>query len=73
MAKRSRVSFNHAFIRKLREVNGFSRSEFAREIGLSGQTVYQIEAGKRVPSVKAIIKIMEVFPAVRVDSFFVIR
>ena len=46
-------------LKKLREKHGFSVRGFAKEAGVSTETVYSVEHGKRQPSMKTLGKIAQ--------------
>ena len=56
-------------VRALREVKGMSTRALAREAGVSTETIYAIEHGKRQPSVTTLDKIAKALDA-EVKDFF---
>jgi transcriptional regulator with XRE-family HTH domain len=55
--------------RDLRESKGMSTRNLAREAGVSTETIYSIEHGKRLPSVRTLGKIARAL-GVEVKDFF---
>jgi DNA-binding XRE family transcriptional regulator len=56
-------------IKQIRESKGLSTRQLAREAGISTETVYSIEHGKRLPSVTTLTKIARALDA-EVKDFF---
>jgi transcriptional regulator with XRE-family HTH domain len=56
-------------VRALREAKGMSTRVLAREAGVSTETIYAIEHGKRLPSVRTLGKIAKALD-VEVKDFF---
>jgi DNA-binding XRE family transcriptional regulator len=56
-------------VKQLRESKGFSTRQLAREAGVSTETIYSIEHGKRQPSVTTLGKIARALD-VEVKDFF---
>jgi transcriptional regulator with XRE-family HTH domain len=56
-------------VRALREAKGMSTRALAREAGVSTETIYAIEHGKRQPSVTTLDKIAKALDA-EVKDFF---
>jgi transcriptional regulator with XRE-family HTH domain len=56
-------------VRALREAKGMSTRALAREAGVSTETIYAIEHGKRQPSVTTLDKIAKALD-VEVKDFF---
>jgi transcriptional regulator with XRE-family HTH domain len=56
-------------VRALREAKGMSTRALAREAGVSTETIYAIEHGKRQPSVTTLDKIAKALDA-EVKNFF---
>ena len=56
-------------IKRIRESKGFSTRRLAREAGISTETIYSIEHGKRLPSVTTLTKIARAL-GVEVKDFF---
>jgi transcriptional regulator with XRE-family HTH domain len=60
-----RRSVNGEVVRAIREALGISTTEFAADVGISRQYLYQVEAGSkqpRLPTVKAIADRLGVTP-----------
>jgi len=56
-------------VRRAREAKGLSTRALAKEAGISTETVYSIEHGKRQPSITTLAKIARVL-GVEVRDFF---
>jgi len=56
-------------VRNLRESKGMSTRNLARAAGVSTETIYSIEHGKRLPSVTTLTKIARAL-GVEVKDFF---
>jgi putative molybdopterin biosynthesis protein len=56
-------------VRALREAKGMSTRTLAREAGVSTETIYSVEHGKRLPSVTTLTKIARAL-GVEVKDFF---
>jgi transcriptional regulator with XRE-family HTH domain len=56
-------------VRQLRESRGMSTRALAREAGVSTETIYSVEHGKRLPSVTTLDKIAKALD-VEVKDFF---
>jgi DNA-binding XRE family transcriptional regulator len=56
-------------IKAARESKGMSTRELAREAGISTETIYSVEHGKRLPSVTTLTKLARALD-VEVKDFF---
>lgn len=44
------LSTNHVALKAIRELNGLTRDELAKRVGVSRITIYYLETGKRNPT-----------------------
>ena len=56
-------------VKQLRESKGMSTRQLARAAGISTETIYSVEHGKRLPSVTTLTKIARAL-GVEVKDFF---
>ena len=49
------------WLKRARMANGLSQIELAKELGLTNQTLMNIETGKHTPSIKSMKKIADYF------------
>ena len=63
------MEINHTKLRKLREDRGYSVRGLAREAGVSTETVYSVEHGKRQPSVRTLGKLARALGVESKDLF----
>jgi transcriptional regulator with XRE-family HTH domain len=68
-ARISRVEVNPTRCKELRTARGLSIRKLAEEAGVSTETIYSIEHGKRQPSVRTLGKIAQAL-GVEVKDFF---
>ena len=48
-------------IKKLREMNGYTREELAEHINMSDKFIYEIESGKKSFSANTLLRLRQVF------------
>ncbi len=63
------MEINPTRLKKLREAKGLSVRGLAREAGISTETVYSVEHGKRQPSVRTLGKIARALGVEAKDLF----
>jgi len=68
-ARISRVEVNPTRCKELRAARGLSIRKLAEEAGVSTETIYSVEHGKRQPSVRTLGKIARALDA-EVKDFF---
>jgi transcriptional regulator with XRE-family HTH domain len=63
------MEINNTKLRKLREDRGYSVRGLAREAGVSTETVYSVEHGRRQPSVRTLGKLARALGVEAKDLF----
>ena len=56
-------------VRALREANGLSQGQLAKELGVSRQTINSIETGKYIPSLPLALALARFFEATVEEMF----
>jgi transcriptional regulator with XRE-family HTH domain len=63
------MEINPTKLKELREAKGFSVRGLAREAGISTETVYSVEHGRRQPSIRTLGKIARALGVAAKDLF----